>query len=126
MDFVKTLIKDEIEYLLNVIATVIDFIETLHSQEFHLCVPIEYCIFANIYIKKMEFYFFGHYQALYRKVSKLKQQFKKMSQSKIAEVLEYYPVEEILNNKNNETAFDKIDVWMIGKSFHRMLCITNC
>ncbi len=44
-----------------------------------------------------------------------------MSQSEIAEALEYYPVEEILNSKGNKAAFDKIDVWMLGKSFERML-----
>ncbi len=127
MDYMKALTKDEIGYLSGIIEKVIDFVNVLHSQGFHLCVPIEYCLFADSSTKnKMQFYFFGHCQALYHKASKLKQQFKKMSQSEIAEVLEYYPVEEILNNKNNKAAFDKIDVWMLGKSFHRMFSRTNC
>ncbi len=36
-------------------------------------------------------------------------------------VLEYYPVEEILNSKDKKAAFDNIDVWMLGKSFKRLL-----
>lgn len=44
------------------------------------------------------------------------------------QVHEYYPVEEILahrggweGNRNSLEAFRKIDVWMLGKAFERLL-----
>ncbi len=40
-----------------------------------------------------------------------------MAKQELGEVEEYYPVEESLNNKNNKAAFEKIDVWILGKSF---------
>ncbi len=107
-------------YLLIVAFRIIDFVCILHSEGFHLSAPIEFCLFADSSIKAGQFFFFGHYQALFHKVSKLKQQFHQMSKQEVEEVLEYYPVEEILNNKNSKAAFDKIDVWMVGKSFQRM------
>ena len=48
-----------------------------------------------------------------------------MNQRDIDEVHEYYPVEEILSNKNNKAAFEKIDVWMLGKSFQCILSAAN-
>ena len=125
MNFLKALTKDEIGYLLGIIKDVIDFVNVLHSQGFHLCVPIEYCLFADNSTKIDKFYFFGHHRALYHKVNKLKQCFNKMNQRDIDEVHEYYPVEEILRNKNNKAAFEKIDVWMLGKSFQRILSAAN-
>ncbi len=40
-----------------------------------------------------------------------------MSEREAMEVLEYYSVEEIPSDKDNKAAFDKIDAWMLEKSF---------
>ena len=43
-----------------------------------------------------------------------------MSAEERDRVREYYPVQEILANRDNKAAFRIIDVWMLGQSFRRI------
>lgn len=37
--------------------------------------------------------------------------------------MEYYPIDEILANKDEKKMFQKIDVWMLGKFLNRMFSV---